>query len=401
MALQATNLVIQASQLPATFAGKPNDLFRAMIERMRIVSPSGTGFFVIGDNEPPNNQGPWLKGGTQWWVWDEDLKRYVPLDVSESETKWYQIGATTPTTSEPPLWLRTTANATEAKPSFGTPVAWYLFDGTTWIQLPVLIEDRSITQAKLHWNTPFFGTASGTDNYVISFSPNTGFTLGDGAATSILFLVKFPNTNTGPVTLNVNSSGPIPVKKFTSEAIVAGEIVAGSIHAISFDGTNYQVLSSIPNRESGVVLNTVTKISNVAFSGALMFPYDNTPPENTEGNPYNDLETVYSAKRANSKLIVDVKLQASTNNGTYFITALFKDSDTNALAASSTSIVAVEDEQATLRAIFDVGDTSPHTYKVRFGPSASAATVFINQNSTAPTFGGTLMSSLTIMEVSA
>ena len=148
MSLQNTNLLIQGSVLPATFKGTPQDLFAAMLERMKIVSPTGVSFFIVSDTMPSSNVGPWLKGGTQWWVWDEQLKTYVPLDISESETKWFQVGATTPATTSPPIWLKTTADQTEAHPQPGQPVGWYLYNGTTWVGFTELF-DKSVTLAKL------------------------------------------------------------------------------------------------------------------------------------------------------------------------------------------------------------------------------------------------------------
>lgn len=133
MALQDTNLLIQMAQVSPTFVGTPNELAREMVRRMKIVSPTGTNFIFIGDVEPTSNVGPWLKGGTQWWVFDEDIKRYVPLDISESETQWFQVGNSVPTTSDPPVWLRTTKDQTEADPSIGSPIGWHIFDGTNWI----------------------------------------------------------------------------------------------------------------------------------------------------------------------------------------------------------------------------------------------------------------------------
>lgn len=148
MALQNTNLLIQASHLPPTFKGKPDELFQAMVERMKIVSPTGTSFFVVSDLMPSSNQGPWLKGGKQWWVWDEELKTYVPQDISESETRWFQVGNTTPTSTVPPVWLKTTEDQTEASPLPGDPIGWYLFNGTTWVPFTELF-DRSIEPIKL------------------------------------------------------------------------------------------------------------------------------------------------------------------------------------------------------------------------------------------------------------
>lgn len=132
MALSNTNLLIQMAQLPPTFRGTPQDLADTMVKRMRIVSPSGTNFIFVGDQEPSSNVGPWLRNGTQWWVFDEATKRYVPLDISESETTWFHIGATTPTTSDPPVWIRTEFTPTTVSPSPGRAFGWYVFDGSVW-----------------------------------------------------------------------------------------------------------------------------------------------------------------------------------------------------------------------------------------------------------------------------
>jgi hypothetical protein len=132
MALKNTNLLIQMAPLPVTFNGSPQDLFNEAIRRMRIVSPTGTNFIFIGDVEPTSNVGPWLKGGTQWWVWDDSLKRYQPLDVSESVDLPFYIGTTTPPDSSPPVWLRTDKDATDVDPSYGNPLGWYMFNGTAW-----------------------------------------------------------------------------------------------------------------------------------------------------------------------------------------------------------------------------------------------------------------------------
>src|SRR6267142_2793394 len=133
MALKATNLYLQMAQLPATFKGSPQAFADAMVARMKILSPNGTNFIFIGDVEPISNVGPWLRGGTQWWVWSDTIKRYVPLDISASETKWYWFGNSTPASTPPQVWLKTTKDATDQDPSHGSPIGWYVFDGTNWV----------------------------------------------------------------------------------------------------------------------------------------------------------------------------------------------------------------------------------------------------------------------------
>lgn len=138
MALQDTNLILSVGKLSPSFRGGPQELLDEIVHRSKIVSPTGTNFIFIGDVEPTSDVGPWLKNGVSWFVFDEETKRYVPLDISESETQWFHVGNSTPTTSTPAVWLKTTANATEASPSVGQPVGWYQFNGTAWVPIGVV-----------------------------------------------------------------------------------------------------------------------------------------------------------------------------------------------------------------------------------------------------------------------
>lgn len=134
MSLNSTNLYIQASPIPATFKGTPNDLYTEMIKRMRIMSPSGTNFIFIGDVEPTSNVGPWLKNGTQWYVWNSATKRYTPVDITPSFTPAFFIGNTTPTTTNPTVWLQTTLDPTSTDPlAYGTPIRWFFWNGSAWV----------------------------------------------------------------------------------------------------------------------------------------------------------------------------------------------------------------------------------------------------------------------------
>jgi hypothetical protein len=173
MSLFKTNLVIVAAQLPPDFRGNPQEFFEALVERMEIQSPQGTSFFVVGDSEPSSNVGPWLKGGTQWWVFDINQGQYVPLDISAS-LNLFVVGPNTPAVppqpNDPTLWLRT----------FETrAIGWYAFDGVTWRPLanvppsgttaerptnPVDLEpffDTTIN-ALIHWERGMWRTVSGS-----------------------------------------------------------------------------------------------------------------------------------------------------------------------------------------------------------------------------------------------
>lgn len=124
--LLPTNLRIVAAQLPPDFSGTPAELFKAFVERLQILSASGSNSFVTGDVEPPNNQGPWLKNGNQWWVFSDSAKKYVPLDVSASITALFVTQEATPddpVAGEALIWLRTKGNRV---------LGWYFWDGENW-----------------------------------------------------------------------------------------------------------------------------------------------------------------------------------------------------------------------------------------------------------------------------
>jgi hypothetical protein len=132
-------LLVEMGPIPPTFRGTPQNLAEEMVRRIKIVSPAGTNFIYVGDDEPTSNVGPWLKGGTSWFVFDVDTKRYVPQDISESEQRWYHIGKTTPTSADPPVWLRTTADGSEENPNYGSPLGWYQWNGANWIPFNSLV----------------------------------------------------------------------------------------------------------------------------------------------------------------------------------------------------------------------------------------------------------------------
>jgi hypothetical protein len=133
MSLIDTNLLIQASPIPATFKGTPDDFAVELVRRMKIVSPSGTNFIFIGNVEPTSNVGPWLKDGNKWYVWDDTAKKYIPVDISDSFTPPFFMSNSEPISTTPPVWLQTTKDATDQDPSRGEPIGWLTWDGTAWV----------------------------------------------------------------------------------------------------------------------------------------------------------------------------------------------------------------------------------------------------------------------------
>lgn len=81
--------------------------------------------------------------------------------------------------------------------------------------------------------------AEASDTYVITPSPAiTAYAAGQE------FSFKANTANTGAATLNVNGVGAKTIKKLHDQDLATGDIEAGSILKVTYDGTNFQLLSS-------------------------------------------------------------------------------------------------------------------------------------------------------------
>jgi hypothetical protein len=78
-----------------------------------------------------------------------------------------------------------------------------------------------------------------SDAYVITVSPvPTSYIAG------MVFRFKANTVNTGEATLNVNGLGAKTIKKNLNIDLATGDIVAGQLVEVMYDGTNFQMISS-------------------------------------------------------------------------------------------------------------------------------------------------------------
>jgi len=77
--------------------------------------------------------------------------------------------------------------------------------------------------------------------------------------------IKVAATNTGPATFNLNGLGAVPVHRANGAALSAGDINAGQVCALFYDGSSWQVLNFF-----GFTATTTNNITNT-----LTIPYAN------------------------------------------------------------------------------------------------------------------------------
>jgi hypothetical protein len=116
-------ITIQAGALPPNVRWKPQQLYDAMVARMQLQTQQTYALFVSGSTEPSSNVGPWLRNGSEWWVWSDVTADYVPITVPE-ESLGYYIGSTTPDPTTVFFWIETTAG--------GSPLALKIYYSGAW-----------------------------------------------------------------------------------------------------------------------------------------------------------------------------------------------------------------------------------------------------------------------------
>jgi hypothetical protein len=173
-------------------------------------------------------------------------------------------------------------------------------------------------------------------------------------------------------------------------------LVAGTGVSLTDGGANGDVTIAATTGSSQVVqiVHTATAAVN---SGTTQIPFDDTIPQNSEGDEYMTLSI--TPTNAAHRLRIDVLVNGSNSNASQWITAaVFQDSGNDALAAGAQFIVtATATQPVGFSHDMVAGTTSATTFKVRMGGSASG-TRTLNGQSAARRLGGVWFSSIIITE---
>lgn len=196
--------------------------------------------------------------------------------------------------------------------------------------------------------------------------------------------------------------------KIGADQVGASEIAAGAVGtseladgtvgaddlAATLDLSSKTITLPVANR--GKVVQIVSTQTGAVATGTTVLPYDDTIPQNTEGDQY--LSLAITPTNASNLLRIDAVLQVSHSAVNTVTLALFQDSTANALAASGANTIAASPAAGVLTHTMTAGITSSTTFKIRAGGSG-AGTLTINGNGGARRFGGVAVSSITITEI--
>jgi len=185
-------------------------------------------------------------------------------------------------------------------------------------------------------------------------------------------------------------------------AVTNAKIAAGTIDLTS------KVTGVLPvaNGGTGVasskpVIQQVRTIVSSTATGTTQLPFDNSIPQNTEGDEYMSL--AITPTNASNILLIEVGWFGAGSISTANLTiALFQDSTAGALSAVGQYMMGTANttRTQTIKHYMTAGTTSATTFKVRAGMDA-AGTTYFNGNSSGRIYGGVANSYIMITEYAA
>jgi len=107
-------------------------------------------------------------------------------------------------------------------------------------------------------------TVTGTDTLTGTLTPALV-----AYVTGAVYYFVAPATNTGAVTLNIDTLGAKAVTRDGTTALVAGDIVSGEMVAVVYDGTRFQLISAVNSFTNLNVSGTLTVAGATTLNGNL------------------------------------------------------------------------------------------------------------------------------------
>lgn len=242
-------------------------------------------------------------------------------------------------------------------------------------------------------------------DFALTLAPgNYKVTIGSNALDS--FLISVPSGDITNAWTDL-ATGVLTYQYPFSPAYVDRIIATTKGDLYVFDGTNVArlgagaagaVLSSDATAASGLkwaaigdlapplivqrVLGEYTTYTN--YSG-MIIPADDTVPQSSEG--VQTVTVSITPRSASNYLHISFSGMVASSGSLVATAALFRDSDTGALAASGDTIYTTHTRNLALTARIPCGTTNTQTFKIRVGLANSGA-MYINGNASGRLYGG-------------
>jgi hypothetical protein len=150
---------------------------------------------------------------------------------------------------------------------------------------------------------------------------------------------------------------------------------------------------------TGKLVQVVNTETGAVATGTTLVPFDDTIPQNTEGDQYMTLAITPTSATNKLRIEVIAFVSSGTSGGNWMTAALFQDTTANAVAAMLAYMTVANGSQLlAVTHYMTAGTTSATTFKVRIGGLFAGTTTF-NGTAGGRLLGGVMASSITISEL--
>jgi hypothetical protein len=182
----------------------------------------------------------------------------------------YNAGTTTPvSTYTTRSGVAFNTNPIVLNSSGRTPAEIWLEGGVLY---KFVLKDSTFVQIGSYDNIPAVNDPTTTNNLITVSGTNalTGLAIppleGYTAGAQYSFIAQ--NTNTGAVTLDIDSLGVKNVTKFGPTPLVAGDIIAGAMILVEYDGTRFQFINAIATVFDNITVDYIKETTTVSATAA-------------------------------------------------------------------------------------------------------------------------------------
>jgi len=202
------------------------------------------------------------------------------------------------------------------------------------------------------------------------------------------------------------ASYPTSIKSFTTKQDNVDDVLAAHINDLQDEVVAIETALGVGKATSYVNHTFTADQSYRSIAVSTGIPVDNTIPQSTEGAEYTQLTTSHTPKKTTNILEIEVIVQAKlpAGNGSGFIIALFKDSETDARAVTCAHHGTDSNGSAQVLKIMyrmTAGTTSAISFKVRVSVAGSTANAEVNSGRSSETLGNKITSNLLVREFNA
>lgn len=145
-----------------------------------------------------------------------------------------------------------------------------------WLEGGVLykfvLKDSTFVQIGSYDNIPAVNDPTTTNNLITVAGTNalTGLAIPplEGYAAGAQYTFIAQNTNTGPVTLDIDSLGVKDVTKFGANPLAPNDIIGGAMMLVEYDGTRFQLINATSNSFDSITVDYIKETTTVSATAA-------------------------------------------------------------------------------------------------------------------------------------